>query len=158
MPGFTRDPLSPAFDPLAAELISRAIGRYHRYYQPRHAAPSRRTVRQESKTWQKGSFRNEWWDLNINGAQRLTRRERAFERALYYDPRIVSMNPRWHPDAEWSLKVDWGPRSPVPGASRRFRLRVFTPGSAARYARALPASQSYGKNDQLLAVNQDLPR
>jgi hypothetical protein len=147
MPNFRRDPFSPPYDAAAADLISRAISRYRR-----------KQKNQRLTAWTHGIVENTLeHPLRDQGKDRLTRLERGFQRALYYDKRITNMKPGWHPDARWALKIDWDPAPLLPGRPRGFRLQVFRDTDAARYARGLPKSESYGKNPDLLAVNQDLP-
>lgn len=75
----------------------------------------------------------------------LSRSERAFQRALYYDGRVHKA--RKATAGRWSLKVSWGE---VIGRRRMLRIRVFSDTSGARRVRAEGTkADSYIKNPAL---------
>jgi hypothetical protein len=115
---FTRDPLSARYDRAAASLIGRAIGR----------AGQRRVALR----WAVGIIESPGGEYREPGGQRLTRTERAFVRALYYDPRVYHRSP----DKAYSLKEPvW--MAPV-GRTREVRIRIFPDTAGARYAEGRP--------------------
>jgi hypothetical protein len=119
---FTRDPMSVRFDRQARLAISLAIDQHRKHAQNRRLV---RYIRVRIDT--PAAL---WFDRDKGG---LTRVERAFQRALYYDDRIHNANPYFHPDADWSLKVEWDPQPLVPGTQRSAKLTIFGDTEAARH-------------------------
>ena len=108
---FVRDPLSVQFDPMAVRLIDAAVARYAKYpdtpgtrRRGRHERLTAAQEKLERSRWQRGLLVNTLPAVTREtSGDRLSREERAFTRAMYYSPRITTMNPAQHPDAEWSL-------------------------------------------------------
>jgi hypothetical protein len=115
---FKRDPLSERYDRPAAQIIRKAIT----------AFPSD----PGNPPWVRGIFDSPAGDPRETRAPQLTRHQRAFMRALYYNPLIYHRS-----DVKaWSLKVEWQAEAPRIGAASRrlFRIRVFNDTSGRRYA------------------------
>ena len=129
---YARDPLSIQFDADAADMISRAI-----------ASPGKTVTRfVESRPRE---------PVDAGG---LTRTERAFQRALYHDPRI--RKPRKNSPGEWSMPApEWSPRL---GATRLVRIRVFSDTSAAYHAARMPRSEQWQRNARLQSGGQGSPK
>ena len=111
---FTPDPLSVRYERAAGALLSRAIGRM--------------SQRRVPMRWAVGIVESAPGEYREPGGQRLSRTERAFQRALYRDPRVYHRSP----DKAYSLKEPvWG--APV-GRVREVRIRVFRDTAGARHA------------------------
>ena len=108
---YQRDPLSVQYDVQAADLIGKAIARYRRKQRNR-AVPGFTTV------YVPNPVGDLWRD---DSPDRLSRHERAFQRALYHDPRIHK--PRKTTGGPWSLQVRWGP-VPLLGGTRKLELQL----------------------------------
>src|SRR5215470_8790935 len=76
---FTRDPLSPRYDRSAGQMLQRAIS----------AFPSS----PKDPPWIRGIFDSPAGDPREVRAPQLTRHQRAFQRALYYNPLIYHRSP-----------------------------------------------------------------
>ena len=125
---FTPDPLSVRYEKAAAALLTRAVGRMKQ--------------RKAVMRWAVGIVQSEPGEYREPGGQRLSRTERAFQRALYRDPRVYHRSP----DKMYSLKEpQWG--TPV-GRIREVRIRVFSDTSGYREA-ARRAHVSYTLNPEL---------
>lgn len=123
---FTRDPLAASFDPQARTTLNLAIEQKRNHRANRRLVPYIR-VRVPNPP---GAL-----PVRETRGAELSRHERAFTRALYYDGRITNAKPGWHPDAEWSLKLTWNPVPVLPGAARVVQVEVFSDTEGARYAR-----------------------
>ena len=111
---FTPDPLSVRYERAAGALLSRAIGRM--------------SQRRVPMRWAVGIVESAPGEYREPGGQRLSRTERAFQRALYRDPRVYHRSP----DKAYSLKEPvWG--APA-GRTREVRIRVFPDTAGARHA------------------------
>lgn len=125
---FTPDPLSVRYEKAAAGLLDRAIGRMGQ--------------RRVTMRWALGVIESPAGEYREPGGQRLTRTERAFQRALYRDPRVYHRSP----GKRYSLKEPvWMP--PI-GRVREVRIRVFSDTSGARQAGKRPY-RSYVENPAL---------
>lgn len=123
---FTPDPLSVRYEAAASALLSRAIGRMNR-----------RVV----ERWAVGIVQSAPGEYREPGGQRLSKTERAFQRALYRDARVYHRSP----DKSYSLKEPvWA--APV-GRTREVRIRVFPDTAGARHAERSPIS--YVRNPAL---------
>lgn len=132
---FTRDPLAASFDPQARLTITLAIEQKQKQRKNRALVPYVR-VRVPNPP---GAI-----PVRETRGSELSTHERAFTRALYYDGRINNANPKFHPDAEWSLKLVWNPVPVLPGAARVVQVEVFPDTEGARYARdKIPADQKF---------------
>jgi hypothetical protein len=158
---FVRDPLSVQFDPMAVRLIDAAVARYAKYpdtpgtrRRGRHERLTAAQEKLERSRWQRGLLVNTLPAVTREtSGDRLSREERAFTRAMYYSPRITTMNPAQHPDAEWSLKIQWDDVPPAFDVVRGFRVRVFTPAEASRWAQSnLRGSESYAARNKRRAA------
>ena len=111
---FTPDPLSVRYEKAAAGLLTRAIGRMGQ--------------RRVAMRWAVGIVQSQPGEYREPGGQRLSKTERAFQRALYRDPRVYHRSP----DKAYSLKEPvWS--APV-GRVREVRIRVFSDTSGYREA------------------------
>lgn len=128
------DPYSVEFEPMAADIITRAIAAHRssrkktapRYVPVIIVSPPEASERED-------------------GPDRLSRAERALQRALYRDKRIHKA--RKDTGGNWSLDREWGP---VSGRTRTLRVRVFSDTSAARKVRRdYTRGDSYIKNPAL---------
>jgi hypothetical protein len=140
---YERDPLSIEYDPVAADLISRAI-----------AARQRKGRNSRVPGWVPALVAGNPLDLagslRTHGPHKLSRYELAFQRSLYYDGRIhVLSGGRARPSARWSLKLDWGPVPMLPTQQRRLRVQVFPDSAGRRHVDAQPATESWVNNPSL---------
>ena len=111
---FTPDPLSVRYEKAASALLTRAIGRMGQ--------------RRVAMRWAVGIVQSAPGEYREPGGQRLSKTERAFQRALYRDPRVYHRSP----DKAYSLKEPvWS--APV-GRVREVRIRVFSDTSGYREA------------------------
>jgi hypothetical protein len=115
---FKRDPLSERYDRPATQILRRAIEAFP-------ADP-------KNPPWVRGIFDSPAGDPREVRSPQLTRHQRAFMRALYYNPLIYHRSPV----KAWSLKVEWQQDTArIGGPSRRlFRIRVFNDTSGRRHA------------------------
>ena len=129
---FAASALSRSYDTAAATLLDEAIYLHGRRLYRRRAGgvvTSRRGEKREA------------------GGFRLSVTERAFQRALYRNPRISQGNAR-KPDARYSLpQPEWGPV--LPGGRREVRIRVVSDTSGARFTRRQPRDEKYVENPGL---------
>lgn len=111
---FTPDPLSVRYERAASALLTRAIGRMRQ--------------RKPAMRYAVGIVQSAPGEYREPGGQRLSKTERAFQRALYRDPRVYHRSP----DKAYSLKEpEWA--APV-GRVREIRIRVFSDTSGYREA------------------------
>jgi hypothetical protein len=147
---YARDQLSVPYDPVAHDLIGRAI-RQARRKQANARVPGWVPFLVESPLVPRPE-----WAVHDDGPDKLTRYERAFQRALYYDGRIhVLSGGRPRPAARWSLKIEWNPVPLLPGQARRGRLQVFSDTSGSRHVRSGPRRDSWVRNPELRSVPGD---
>lgn len=135
---YQRDPLSARYDDQAAQTIAAAIRAYERkrknqrirgYVEARIVSPP---------------------EVREQGGARLSRTERAFQRALYYDDRIHQLTGgRKKPRARYSLKVDWQPVPLLPGQWRTAHVQVFGRASGRRHVETGPDRDSFVNNPAL---------
>lgn len=134
---YQRDPLSVELDPAARDLIDRAIVRYRR-----------KQKNSKLTGWTHGEIANHVSDLfRDDSPDRLSKSERALQRALYHDHRIHK--PRKSSGGPWSLQIAWDPPPLLPGMPRRFRMQVHRDTSGRRHADDLPKRESWTKNPAL---------
>jgi len=125
---FSPDPLSVRYEKAAASLLGRAIGRMRQ--------------RRVAMRWAVGIVQSEPGEYREPGGQRLSATERAFQRALYRDPRVYHRSG----SKAYSLKEpEWS--APV-GRTREVRIRVFADTSGYRHAEGR-AYRSYVANPAL---------
>jgi hypothetical protein len=122
---YTRDPLSVRFDGPAAAMLGRAIAGAGR------------------GRWIPGLVESGAHEQRERTGARLSVSERAFQRAMYHDPRIHK--PR-RGTGDWSLKAEWGE---IIGRRRLLRVRVFRDTTGARKVRRDYGGESYVKNPAL---------
>ena len=135
---FTRDPLSVEFDNAARELIGRAVRQYDR---------KRRNA--SVRGWVEALVPNPVvMEPREDTHVRLSRHERAFQRSLYYDPRIHQLG-RKKPNGHYSLKCEWQPVPVLPGQPRRVRVTLFRDTAGARHVEAGPKRESFVENPDL---------
>lgn len=136
---FVRDPLSVEFDQQAKALLDKAV------------AQARRKQKNASvRGWVEALIPTPMEEFmnREDRPDRLSRYERAFQRALYYDQRIHRLTGGiQHPNSRWSLKCDWQPAPMAPGAPRRLRVTLFSDSSGSRHAER--SGNSYVRNPEL---------
>ncbi len=130
---FRRDPLSVAFDPAARALVSDAIKAW------------KSSRRKTDPRWVPAIVESPQDDPREDGPDRLSRHERAFQRAMYYDPRVYGHSP----DKAWALTVSWGE---IIGRRRMLRVRVFSDTTGARHAGSYNRGRSYTRNPALRSI------
>jgi len=141
---YQRDPLSVQYDVQAADLITRGIARYRRKQRNR-SVPGFTTV------YVPNPVGDLWRD---DSPDRLSRHERAFQRALYHDPRIHK--PRKTTGGPWSLQVRWGP-VPLAG-TRKLELQLHRDTSGRRHADGLPKRERWAANAALQSGGVGSPK
>lgn len=122
---FAATALSRSYDTAAATLLDEAVYLHGRRMYRRRAG---------------GVITSRRGEVREGDGYRLSVTERAFQRALYRDPRIAQG--RRKPDARYSLPQPvWGPV--LPGGRREVRIRVVTDTSGARFTRRQPRETKY---------------
>jgi hypothetical protein len=132
---YQRDPLSVEHDPVASDVIARAITRHRR------AGSNQRVSR-----WVPVRVDNQVTDV-VRDAGGLSRNERAFQRSLYHDKRIHK--PRKNDGGPWSLELRWAPAPLLPGASRGLEVRVWRDTEARRFMTRQPKPDQWQHNRDL---------
>lgn len=141
---FSRDPLSVEYDGQARLVVGLAIDQHEKRRQNTRLVPYVR-VRIDPARGQLVTLR----EAVAGNELRLSRNERAFQRACYYDGRIHQFTGRKKPLARWSLKLEWEDPPIVPGRPRYVRVQVFGDTDGARHAERLPAKRKVSENPDL---------
>lgn len=136
---YARDPLSVQFDPQARLTVTLAIEQATKHKGNRRLVPYIR-VRVPNPP---GVIPE-----REDRPDRLSKHERAFLRACYYDGRIHQLTSRQKPDARWSLKPEWGPVPVLPGQARQLQITLFSDTSGARHVEGDQA-RSFVANPEL---------
>jgi hypothetical protein len=142
---YQRDPLSVRYDPQARLVLALAIDQHRKRVQNLKLVPYVR-VRVDNP-------------LTLAGPRDeggLSKAERAFQRALYHDPRIHK--PRRTSRGEWSLKVEWDEAPLLPAAHRNVKVTVFRPEEAARFAAKKPKREQWQHNATLQSGGVGSPK
>lgn len=153
---YQRDPLSVRYDPQARLVLALAIDQHRKRVKNLKLVPYVRVRVDNPLTLAWPGSRV----MKVTNLPRdeggLSSAERAFQRALYHDPRIHK--PRRTSRGEWSLKVEWDEAPLLPGAHRNVRVTVFRPEEAARFAAKKPKREQWQHNATLQSGGVGSPK